>query len=155
LLAKVFEERLYNRIREKLGATYSPSVVNYNSRVFKNFGYLSSQIIVDPEDQEHIIREILSISDDLYRLGITDEELSWSKKPILTSIKESLKSNKYWLNSVMSLSSRYPEQLQWPTSLLQDYESINTKELNGLAHQYLENGRAAISRIVPIPIQEQ
>ncbi len=150
LLAKVFEERLYNRVREKLGATYSPNAVSYNSRVHKNYGYLSSQVIVDPKDQDLIISEILSISNTLARSGVTEEELSWSKKPILTSLKESLESNSYWLSSVMSLSSRYPEQLEWPKTIFRDFDSITAEELNILAQEYFNNEKAAVVRIVPI-----
>lgn len=151
LLAKIFEERLYNRIREKLGATYSPSAVSYNSRVYKDYGYLSSQIVVDPADQDAIIAEILSISNDLGQSGVTEEELSWSKKPILTSIKESLKSNGYWLRSVMSLSNRNPEQLQYPKTILRDFKVVTVEDINSLAKKFLYNDMAAVVRIVPVP----
>ncbi|MGW8193712.1 MAG: hypothetical protein ACWGOX_05545, partial [Desulforhopalus sp.] len=72
-----------------------------------------------------------------------------AREPILTSLNDSLKTNRYWLYSVLSLSARYPLQLQWPKTLISDYKTITVAEVNDLAGKYLQNDLAAVARVSP------
>jgi zinc protease len=85
----------------------------------------------------------------LEKEGITSEELLRAREPLVTSLKQSIKTNQYWLNSVLSLSARYPRQLDWPRTIVSDYTSINATEVNELAARYLDNGKAAVVRVEP------
>lgn len=149
-LAKVFEDRLRKQVREKLGASYAPSVTSYCSKLYENYGYLRAEMIVDPQDEKKIIKEILRLSEDLAQHGITEEELDRLKKPILTSLKESLKRNSYWLYSVMSNSSKKKEQLVWPQTIVADFMSTNAQQVNHLAERYLITKKAAVIEVVPV-----
>ena len=55
-----------------------------------------------------------------------------------------MRTNGYWLNSVLSLSSRNNDQLLWPVSLIDDFGSISTKEVNDLAQRYITGERRAV-----------
>ena len=149
LLAGVFQDRLRKIIREKLAASYSPRVSSYNSRVYQGYGYITAQVLVKPGAEDIVIQEILKISDQLKREGITSDELIRAREPLLTSLKETVRSNQYWLNSVLSLSSRYPQQLRWPNTLISDFAEINANEINQTAAMYLDNYNAAIAGITP------
>jgi len=149
ILAAVFEDRIRKRIREKLGATYSPEVYSSNSRVYKGYGFLATQMMVKPGEEEKIIDEIIYLADELRLKGVTEEELMRAKKPVLTSIGDNLKRNSYWLYTVLSESSRFPEQLDWPQTILPDYSSITTKEINILSKKYMDNTKAAIAIVKP------
>ena len=96
-----------------------------------------------------IIKEIFRISDNLQKKGITAEELTRAKEPLITSLKEHIRTNQYWLTSVLSLSARHPEQLKWPTTLINDYNSISVQGINTLAKRYLDNSRAAVAKVEP------
>jgi hypothetical protein len=74
---------------------------------------------------------------------------------MVTSLLDSVKSNGYWLSSVLSLSSRYPEQLEWPKTIISDFSSITADEINGLARKYLESSRAATARVTPRRLSEK
>ncbi|MEN8188787.1 MAG: insulinase family protein [Thermodesulfobacteriota bacterium] len=143
LLAEIFSERLRLRIREKLGASYSPRVFNQSSRIYPGYGVIQARLIADPEKLVLMEKEVLAVAAELYRDGVTAEEMELAKGPMLTSLKDMVKTNGYWLRSVLSLSQRYPQQLQWPTSILKGFASISTEELSGLAKRYLEPGAAA------------
>ncbi len=149
MLASVLEDRVRKVIRETLGAAYSPSVSNFNSRVFQGYGFLIAQVIVKPGREEEIIREISRITDDLKENGVSSDELLRAKRPMVTSITDTVRTNQYWLSSVLALSSRYPQQLDWPTNILSDFSAIDEKDLNQLARQYLVNSQAAVARVVP------
>ncbi|MBW1636018.1 MAG: insulinase family protein, partial [Deltaproteobacteria bacterium] len=149
LLAAVLEDRLRKVIREKLGATYSPEVYSSNSKVYNGYGFLAAKLIVKPGQEKKILDEILRLAEELRSEGVTEEELARAREPMLTSINETLKDNSYWLYTVLSGSSRNPEQLDWPESIFHDYSSISRQEINLLAKKYLINSRAATARVIP------
>jgi len=60
-----------------------------------------------------------------------------------------VRSNGYWLNSVLSLSSRHPQQLQWPATILSGFESITGDQVSALAREYLDPAKAASVMVVP------
>jgi zinc protease len=60
-----------------------------------------------------------------------------------------VRTNNYWLNTVLALSQRHPNQLEWPTTIEHDYNSITTQDVNALASEYLIRSRAAIAVIKP------
>ncbi len=149
LLASVMGDRLREIIREKLGASYSPNVASFNSRDYQGYGYLIAQMVVKPGSETAIIEEILKISDQLQKKGVSSDELSRAKGPLMTSLQENVRNNQYWLNSVLALSVRYPQQLVWPDTIISDFSSISVREVNELAARYLRNDSAAIARITP------
>jgi zinc protease len=136
-------------IRETLGATYSPDVANFTSRVYPGYGYLIAKLVVKPGDEQRIITKVLEISDQLRNEGVSADELVRARQPMVTSVMESVRTNQYWLSSVLSLSNRYPRQLDWPTTMVSDFSAINEHELSVLAAKYLDNTRAAVARVVP------
>jgi len=67
----------------------------------------------------------------------------------LTSIKDLRRTNRYWMESVLNLSSRHPQQLQWPLTMQEDFAAIKADELTALARQYLAPERAATVIVGP------
>jgi zinc protease len=149
VLASVFRDRLRESIREKLGASYSPGVSSFGSRTYKDYGYIKTEMVVQPGSEDMVIDEILKISEELRRQGIETDELVRAREPMLTELTGTVKTNRYWLYSVLSLSSRNPQQLEWPKSMLSDYGAVSVEDLNALAASYLENSRAAVIRVRP------
>lgn len=149
MLASVFRDRLRKVIREKLGATYSPVVYNDSSRIFPGYGVMKVMLIVDPEREEMVRGEVLKIADELREKGVSDDELVRAKAPSLTSIKDMLRTNRYWRDSVLSLSSRYPIQLRWPTTILSEFNAITKEELSKMAAKYLVKEKSAAAIVSP------
>ncbi len=143
VLSSVFDDRLRVEIREKLGAAYSPVVYNQSSRVAPGFGVMKAILTVDPQQVEMVKEKVEEVGSNLALSGITEEELTRALEPTLTSIKDMMRTNRYWLQSVLSLSSRHPEQLKWPLSIQSDFASIATDDLDELAERYLIPDRSA------------
>jgi zinc protease len=150
LLASVFADKSRKIIREKLAASYSPNVSSYNSRTYRDYGYIISQMLVKPGSEDMVIEEILKISEQLQKNGVTTEELVQAKDPLMTALKERTRTNLYWLDSVLSLSARHPQQLDWSRTIIDDYTSISETELSELARKYLGNEKAAIVTVKPV-----
>lgn len=143
VLSSIFDDRLRVEIREKLGAAYSPAVYNQSSRVAPGYGVLRAILTVDPRQMQLVAEKVREVGSSLAVSGITEEELHRALEPTLTSIKDMMRTNRYWLQSVLSLSSRHPEQLTWPLSIQSDFAAITKEEVAELAARYLQPDTAA------------
>lgn len=149
VLAKIFEERLRKKVREEMGVSYSPQVSYFGSRVFKGYGYILAELTVQQGTEANTIEQIKRINEHIYLNGVTTEEVEKVKKPLITAIKESIKTNNYWLYSVLLGSSRHPVQLQWPITLIDDIKSITADDVNAFAKKYLLQENAAVAVAFP------
>jgi zinc protease len=149
LLASVVTDRMRLRLREEMGGTYSPSARSVASDTFPGYGYLTSGIDIDPAAAEQIAEAVTALSAELHQRGVTEDELTRAKRPALTSIRESARSNAYWLNSVLARAQERPEVLGWARNREADVASITKAELDQLARMYLDPSR--LSRAVVIP----
>jgi len=145
ILASVLEDRIRKTVREKLGASYSPQVISYGSRMHRNYGYIQVEVNVEGGKEKFLVAEIKKLVQQLVTDGVNEEELLQAKKPVITSVLENIKTNQYWLYSVLSLSASYPEQLEWPSTIVNDIKSISVKEVDQLANKYLTNQKVAVA----------
>ncbi len=143
VLAAIFEERLRQTIREELGKSYSPSAYSIASRIYPGYGVLYAEVTVDNESTEIAGKTVEDIAHSLIMHPVEDEELARAREPIITSLKDTFRTNGYWLYSVLSLSSRNEEKLKWPLTLIQDYRSIDSGEINELVKLYVRDDRRA------------
>jgi zinc protease len=150
VLSEIFSDRLRENIREKLGAVYSVFAFNSPKRAYPGYGVFYSMAYIDPGQAGLIESQIKKIASDISKNGVTKDELNRALKPTLTSIKEMLGKNSYWLSTVLSQSLTYPQQLQWSRTILKDYASISTDEVSALAKKYLDNKKAATIIIKPV-----
>lgn len=145
ILASVVEDRIRKTVREKLGASYSPQVVSYGSRIHPHYGYIQVEVSVEGGKEQSLADEIKKLVRQLVDNGVTEEELSRAKKPVITSVLENIKTNQYWLYSVLSLSVSYNEQLDWPRSIVSDIKNISVEEIDQLAGKYLKDQKVAVA----------
>jgi zinc protease len=142
LLAEVLEDRLRVRIREQLGSTYSPSAISTASDLYPGYGFIAASVDVDPAKAGNIEAAVEAVASDVHAKGVTQDELDRAKNPILTSIRESERTNDYWMR-VLTRAQERPEVLDWARTRRADFESISTADLNALAKAYLEPAKAS------------
>jgi len=149
LLSGVFGDRLRLKLREEMGGTYSPSARSFASDIFPGYGYLSSSIDIDPTMGEKFVAAMRQISADLQANGVTEDELSRAKLPALTGVRESVRTNGYWIGNVLSRAQEKPEVLEWARTREADIASIAKAEIDALAKDYLSPDRLSRALIVP------
>jgi zinc protease len=106
---------------------------------------------IDPPRAQQVADIIVRIAADLAEKGVTAEELERAKKPVLTNLRESARTNQYWLGNVLARAQERPEALDWCRSRYADNEAITAEELSALAKAYLGADRASRVTIVPAP----
>ena len=150
MLGAVLNDRLRVKVREEIGGTYAPSTGSVASETFPGYGYLTAKVDVDPAMAGKISELVISIADDLAANGVSEDELKRAREPWITAIQQSLRSNSYWLNSVLARAQERPEMLDQARRRLADVEAITTPELGALAKEYL--GRTRVSRATVLPL---
>ncbi|MFP4474390.1 MAG: M16 family metallopeptidase [Desulfatibacillaceae bacterium] len=140
VLADVFDNRLMERIREKMGATYSPSAWNHPSQAYPDYGLLRAAVIVDPDVSRDMVDIVRKIAQEMADSGISDSELERAKEPTVTSIKDMLRKNRYWLGTVLTGCTRHPEQLEWSRNIRDGYRSITKEDVNDRARAVFGGG---------------
>jgi zinc protease len=70
----------------------------------------------------------------------------------MTALRESVRTNGYWLSAVVSRAQEKPEVLDWARTRTADFESITTQDLDQLAREYL--GHDHVFRVTVLPEQK-
>jgi len=154
VLATILDDRLRTKLREELGATYSPQAHASASMVF-DYGNLMAMSIGAPEDVEKVTGLIHQMGLQLGSEGVSQDELDRALKPILSNLEKTLRDNGYWLNTVMAQSQSEPYRLDWARERDADYASINLEEINALAKKHLAKSNAAQMAILPEKAPEE
>ncbi len=149
LLSEVLADRLRVEIREKMGGTYSPNAGADLSDTYPGYGWLIADATVAPDQARVIADAIKAVAAALHDKGVTEEELVRAKQPVLTALRESSRTNPYWLGSVLAAAQEFPERLDWSRTRYSDNESVTTAELSALAKQYLVPAKVSEFIIVP------
>jgi zinc protease len=148
ILSEVLSDRLRVRLREQMGSTYAPEAYSAASEVFPGYGYITANAVVDPSKSKDIEAAIVAVAGDLHDKGATQDELDRAKNPILTSIRESERTNAYWMR-VLGRAQERPEVLDWARSRRADFTSISKADIDALAAAYLDSSKASIVVVHP------
>ena len=149
LLAEVFSDRLRIKVREEMGDAYSPGAGSAAGDAYPGFGYIQAAVTIDPPRAREVADIIVRLADELAVKGVTADELERAKQPVLTSLRESARTNQYWIGNVLARAQEKPAMLDWCRTRYADNEAITVEELGELAQKYL--GAARASRVIVVP----
>lgn len=150
LLSDVFSDRLRVEIREKMAGTYSPNAAPDLSDTYPGYGWLIADATVAPADTRLIADAMKQVAADLHAGGVTEEELERARQPVLTALRESARTNGYWLGTVLASAQEFPEHLDWSRTRYTDNESITAAELTELAKQFYDPAKVSEFIVVPV-----
>ncbi|MEJ6604243.1 MAG: insulinase family protein [Opitutaceae bacterium] len=142
VLGNILGDRLRLKIREELGDSYSPNAGSSTSGTYPGYGSIQASVTVDPEQTKRVAKVVRELADELARKGTNEDELKRAIQPILTGLRESERTNGYWLGAVLSQAQEQPQRLDWARSRYDDNEAITIEEINDLADQYLRDKQA-------------
>ena len=148
IIGEILSNRLREEIREKLGGSYSPNA-GASASFNLNFGVLQAMAQVKPGETEKYGQLIIKIADAMAQKDISEDELERALKPTMGNLQQSLRSNDYWLNTVLTASQEQPKLLDWARERDEDYGNITVDELNKLAAEFLTKDKALLYQLVP------
>ncbi|MDA7888625.1 insulinase family protein, partial [Akkermansiaceae bacterium] len=148
ILSSILSDRMREEIREKLGGSYSPRAGSAPSQTL-DFGMMRAMAQVKPEETKKYGELMIKLADIMAEKGVTKDELERALKPLQSNLKESLRDNSYWLNTVLGASQEKPHLLDWARTRDSDYGGVTVEELNALAKEFLKKDNALLYELVP------
>jgi zinc protease len=149
LLALVLQDRVRLKLREQLGAAYTPEATSYAPVAFPGYGYIRAQATVDPARASVAAAALAEIGASLARHTISADELERARRPLAARARDVRLSNIYWLETLAQAQSK-PSTLDWPQIRLADLEAANATEINLLAEQIFRPSQLCIAVVRPV-----
>lgn len=149
MLSTVVNDRLRIVVREKLGDAYSPQAANNASRTFPGLGFLVMTAASEPGKTQAVLDACLGVTDSLAKDGVTAEELDRLRQPVLASLRDDQRTNRFWLGVLADCQSR-ASALDDIRSIESDYTSITPETLSELAKKHLSSERANWIVVKPV-----
>ena len=154
ILSSIFQDRMRVLIREELGAAYSTRALNSPMDGFDH-GEFVTYAIVAPHNMTLVLDSMLTIAGNLASDGITEDELVRGKNPFLTFLDDSLTSNSYWLNTVLSLCQAQPYRLEWTRNRGAFYDRLKVEDIDMLAKILLQVNKSVSFKLLPADFVSQ
>jgi zinc protease len=146
ILSEVLSDRLRVKVRQELGATYTPEVTSEASPTFDKFGYLKASLTVEPKQLPEVSRLVAKVASELAIGGVSDDEFKRAIEPTLASIDD--RGNGFWAG-LLGECQEHPEMLDFARGMKADFASIKRSEIEALAKAYLGEGKATIINVAP------
>lgn len=140
LLAEILGLRLTEELRERQGATYSPSTDSTQSLVLPEWGYISATVEIPPDQIEAVTRTIRRIAADLAASPPTADEMVRARKPMLEGLLQARETNSYWLSALSGVQAD-SRQLDALRSLIPTLEGLTPADLNSAARRWMGEER--------------
>ena len=135
LLRAIMRLKATDKLREELGATYSPRAGNSASEIYPGYGYIFAASEVEPQDVERVHAAIDEIAEQMASGGISEDELQRARKPILEGMEEAEEDNGSWIFLIDEAQSLPGDLDRWRNDEAV-YEAITVEELTAAAARY-------------------
>ncbi len=148
LLAQVFNNRLFDAMREKIGASYAPQVSSNWPLDLPSGGYLAAMSQLRPGDLPAFFGATDKIAADLAAAPATPDEIARVTEPMKQLITRASTGNGFYMYQLEG-GALDPDKFTQIRSILSDYSAITPERLQTLAKRYLVPGKAWRLRVVP------
>ena len=136
LLAQVFSNRLLDALRERLGASYSPSVGSDWPLDVAGGGYVLALAQLPPDDVPAFFAAAEEIAQDLAANGPQPDELARVTEPMRQLLNRMQTGHTFWLNQLAGATFDR-SRVEHLSTLWSDYTATAPADLQALARQYL------------------
>lgn len=148
LLADVLTLRLTEKLREELGATYSPSASSYAPLAFQGFGHITAFATVPPEAMDETAAAIRAIASELAAQAPSADLLERARAPMRANYERAETQNAVWLGLIAEAQSN-PSLLDRRRQRRALLDAITPADLQAAAKRYLTGEAPVEIRVVP------
>ena len=137
ILAQIFADRLFDRLRSVAGASYSPSAVSQWPLGLQNGGRMMAVGQVAPANVNLFYKLSREIAAELVAKPVEQDELNRAIGPMMQYLARASSGNQFWLIQT-SGGAFDPNRLAGARSLVSDYMTITPATLQATAAKYLQ-----------------
>ncbi|MCH7629189.1 MAG: insulinase family protein [Proteobacteria bacterium] len=148
LLAQVFNIRLFDAMREKIGASYAPQVNSSWPLDLPSGGYLAATVQLRPQDLPAFFAAADKIAADLSTNPPTADEIARVTEPMKQLITRASTGNGFYMYQLEG-GALEPGKFQDIRSILVDYSTTTPERMQALASRYLVRDRSWRLQVVP------
>lgn len=148
MAANMLQVRLFDRLREEEGATYSPSAISSTSETFPEWGVFYTAAAIKPESADAFFRIAREVVADLAAKPAAADEFARVKNPILTGIERREKTNAYWVGVLQGIGAR-PEKIDYARNYLADYKAMTAEDVRAAVARYVADAPDWSILVVP------
>lgn len=149
ILAAIFNDRLFDRLRAEQGASYGPVVDSHWPTGFDDSGgYLLVGSLLAPKDVDRFYDIAKAIAADLVANPVGADELARNAGPLREQVARASTGNVYWM-FLLEGATRDPRVAAAALSIEQDISAVTSADIQRLARQYLVPERQWSLAILP------
>lgn len=148
LLAAVMGLRLTERLREELGATYSPEAFSYSQSTYPGFGHLTALATVAADAMDEAAEVIRGVAAEMATNPISADLLERARNPIREGFERAESQNSGWIDLVAMTQSK-PDLLDRRRQRMAVLTGVTPADLQAAAQQYLAGSIPVQIRVVP------
>jgi len=147
LMSTILRQRMFDRIREVEGASYSPWAGNRFSHLFTGFGYFFAGVDTSPDQASRMLELVDEVVRSLSE-GVSQDELDRARGPRLERFRMALEDTLSWMEP-LSIAQSDPARARAWLERPQIYSSVTTRDIEHAANAYLRSENAV--RILVLP----
>ena len=136
VLAAIFNDRLFERLRAQDGASYGPIVTSDWPTGFDEGGYLLVGSLLKPADIARFDTIAGDIVRELTTTPVSADELARAAGPLRQQIGRALTGNLYWMH-LLEGATRSSRVIRSALTIEQDIGSVQPADIQALAQKYL------------------
>ena len=149
LLARVFQSRMTDEVRERQGAAYSLEASQDGSKAIAGWGQFEAMVEVPPTALDSFFQSAQAIARSLRAEPISADELDRARRPLVESMQRSRNSdNNWWLDALNGLAEN-PQRAADIRDEVSIVSSFTAADLQSLAREYLVDDRAWRLSVLP------
>ncbi|MEZ0495917.1 M16 family metallopeptidase [Sphingomonas sp. IW22] len=148
VLAAIFRDRLFDRLRSQAGVSYTPNVINDWPVGMPGGGRLVAIGQVPPDKTDFFFQLAREIAADLVTTPVAEDELRRAQLPVAQNWIRMSSGNTFWMMQTGG-GTRDPKRLESIATLPQDLGRMAPAELQALAAKYLRPERDWTMAVVP------
>jgi zinc protease len=136
LAANMFQVRLFDRLREVEGATYSPNAAHSSSDMFANWGIFYAAAEIRPERAPAFFRAAREIVADLAANPAAADEFARAQNPVVSGIERRLATNAYWIEAIENWVET-PAEIDNVRAYLTTYRDMTAEDVRRAVATYV------------------
>lgn len=148
ILSQLFQNRLLDALREKLGEAYSPQVINNWPTDLDNGGSIMAMAQLAPKAVPTFFQTANDIAADLVAHPPSEDELARVLEPLRQQLTRASTSSAFFMYHLEG-ASEDPRRFAAMRTLLLDYSRTTPEAMQALAKKYLQAGTSWRIAVIP------